>query len=740
MAKTQRFLIAPYETGLQKDVKPWLLPEDGFSLLQNAYVWRGRVRKRLGSASLIGTNPVANPQLLSRFRINLGNTGAGGNLAGNVPGIVWKVGQMFSVNQEMFTVDTPGAAAMLSTSAATGTFNTGTGAFTIAGANGGAAGAAVYFYPAEPVMGFGTFDTTNINFERAIGFDTQFAYEYQNGGGWERLATGAATWTGSNSEFFFSEMYRGAAADDFLLFATNNTPSSTGDGIRYFDGTTWTQFTQSYSAAANTTILGCRLIVQFKGRLVLLNTLEEPGAATTNRFQNRARFSQVGNPIQTDAWYQAPGTYGKGGFINAPTQEEIISAQILRDRLIVYFERSTWELVYTGNEILPFLWQNINIELGAESTFSQIPFDKGILGVGETGIHSCNGVHVERIDEKIPDDIYSIQNANAGVERVAGIRDYDAELAYWAIPSVRTQEVPLIYPNRLLVYNYVNSSWARWDDSVTAFGYINLNNALSWQQLNYLQWQGWVGPWNTGSNQSRMLRVLAGNQEGFTFFMSREFSRNAASRQITSISLAGLPQIELTIIDHNLTTDDYILIENVQSTGNMTNVNDRVFAVSEIVDANTIRIVNVDPTNMFPVTTGTYAGGGTIATVSQLDIRTKQYNFFLPEGRNFSIDQVDFMVDRTPLGEVTTRLIPNTGNLAVDSFVVETRPYDPAIYPYERFQNQLWHSIYPDANGSFVQLEIQWDTDQMRDANISLSDFQLHAMLFYAIPTADRLQ
>ena len=54
---------------------------------------------------------------------------------------------------------------------------------------------------------------------------------------------------------------------------------------------------------------------------------------------------------------------GFGNAIDAATQEAIVSAEFLKDRLIVYFERSTWELVYTGNQIYPFTWQKINTEL-----------------------------------------------------------------------------------------------------------------------------------------------------------------------------------------------------------------------------------------------------------------------------------------------------------------------------------------------------------------------------------------
>jgi hypothetical protein len=738
MAATQRYLIAPYNTGLQNDLKPWLIPEDAFEQLQNLYVWRGRVKKRLGSNLLFGTNPLSvNPQIYSRLRIRVGTTSGAGALGGVVPGTVFAVGQLFSIGTQLFTVQALGTPVVMlnSTGVGSGTYNTTTGAYSFTGV---AINTAVYFYPATPVMGFGVLDTTTVNFERYIAFDTQFAYEYQASGGWERLALGASTWTGNDSQFFYSSMYRGTNANDLALFVTNNntTVSSNGDGIRYLLGSTstWTQLSQSYSASANTAILGARIVVQFKGRLLLFNTWEQPGSATRVQYQNRVRYSQIGDPTQVDAWYDATsGVYGKGGALDAPVAQQIISVQILRDRMIVYFERSTWELVYTNNEVLPFRWQNINIELGVESTFSLIPFDRGLLGVGQVGVHVSNGLNVERIDNKIPDQVFTIQNANNGTERVQGIRDYENELAYWACPNVDTSNPNLKYPNQLLVYNYKNDSWSLWDDSITAFGYINLNNALTWEQLDYFNWEEWVTTWNSGSNQSQMLRVIAGNQEGFTFYMSRDFTRNASSLQITNIVITG-SVITVTAINHNLTEQDFVLFENIIGTGDMTSLNGKIYPVVGVSNVNTFVIIDSS------IVTGTYAGGGTLALVSEIDLITKQYNFYIDQGRNFAIDKVDFLVGRTEEGKVSVNVYPSSSNIATQSLILQTSPYDPIYYPLEQAQDLLWHTLYPNTSGSYIQFEMLWNRDQMIDPEISLDDFTLHAMLFYATVTSMRLQ
>jgi len=49
--------------------------------------------------------------------------------------------------------------------------------------------------------------------------------------------------------------------------------------------------------------------------------------------------------------------------------------------------------------------------LGSESTFSTVPFDKVLLSIGSTGVHACNGVNVERIDNKIPNEVLKLKTS-----------------------------------------------------------------------------------------------------------------------------------------------------------------------------------------------------------------------------------------------------------------------------------------------------------------------------------------
>lgn len=830
MAQTDRFMIAPLNSGLQKNLKPWMIPDDSFESLRNAYIFRGRIKKRFGSYYMNQSVDYLTGQLYSRLRANIGVTPGPINIPGTATQL--QIGQAFSVGTDIFTVHQLGAGVTtLSTNGAiTCTIDSVANPNTVTFV-GATPATDVYYYPASPVMGFADYQSPNVNDEPMYVFDTQFAYQYINDA-FERLAnedtTGASVWTGDDSQFFWSSTYRGITNADYYLFVTNfNQP----DRIRYWDGThplavdnKWYKISPVIDGTFR--LHSARLIVPFKDRVVCFNTIENnegvsigtsnattgnfgpvvapggvykkgqsfvvgstvftvisdlPGAqpmaysnailplkataptgtfdvttgtvnitgngtnpgqtvyflddttGTSFSYVNRCRFSLNGNPVAGDGFQQY---VGKGGYIDAPTKEEIITCEFLKDRLIVYFERSTWELVYTANQILPFTWQKINTELGAEATFSVVPFDKVVLGVGNVGIHACNGSNVERVDDKIPNDVYEIRNSGDGVKRVYGIRDYFAECVYWTFPQSNKDAT---YPNRVLVYNYATGSWAYNDDSFTAFGYFQRQPNMTWSSARRT-WAEATNTWSSGTIQSNFRQIVAGNQEGFVTIIDTETGRNAQALQITNITLTDNNKVAITCINHNLTTDsDYILIKSAQG---VTGLNDLVYQVYLVVDADTFIILNEN-------ITGTYTGGGTIARVSQIDILTKQYNFYVDQGVNSMINKVDFLVDKTYSGEVSVDYFVSSSSVSqlssgqasdalLGTGVLETRAYD--LVPYEETQSRLWHPIYPMADGECIQLRIYLNDAQLKDTDIAFAGFELNAMTFFTQRSASRLQ
>lgn len=852
MAKIDRFYIGQLDgQGQQNNVKPYAIPDDAFVRLNNAYIFRGRVTKRFGAKLLKGSLP-PNPgyeQLQSRFRILLGVTDGFGAAVVRVPASLSggnytpyatpAIGQMFSIGDQIYTVNGLGTPAT--------TLNTGVGSLTYDTSSGSAnsgqvivAGStpatSIYFYPSIPVMGLATYEQPDINFDPLVAFDTRFAYQYTNTG-FERL--GDATWSGSDSQFFWWYNWRGANSNDTYLFVTNYVEN---DGIKYYSPNNSPLWNTITPIVNNTNrLLSSRIVIPFKDRLIALNTIEQdmstvtpvapstssrfsavntasstgnfdqtvavapygsgyaigdifivgnttftinstaaslqnmivsslPGltsaptaqfrfdtgrlvitgnfnnqnlpvyyfsvslaGATSKTYVNRCRFSLNGNPTLVNGWVdQQPGL---GGYIDAPTKEAIITAQFLKDRLIVYFEQSTWELVYTSNQVLPFVWQQINTELGAESTFSQVPFDKVVIGVGNVGIHACNGTNVDRIDDKIPDAIFEIHNANNGVERVYGIRDYYKETIYWTFPDQnRSSTFP--YNNRVLVYNYKTGAWAFNDDSITTFGYFQspLNIGLTWAQAN-IAWQDATYPWANAQLQARFKNVVAGNQEGFVFIINDD-SNNSRSLQITDINPTSGAIVS---VSHNLSEDDFIKITDCQG---VSGVNDTIYKVQLVTDANNFTV-------SIPSGSGTYTGGGVITRVTPIDITTKQYNFYADQGRNAFISKVDFFVLKTNSGAFTVDYSTSSSSLSLlenssstgailGTGQVETSPY--ALIPYEQSQERLWHPVYIQADGESIQMRFYLTDSQAVDSSISEAGFELYGFTIYATPTANRLQ
>ena len=849
-----RFFIAPYDknSGLQNDVRPWLVPDQAFSRMNNVYVWRGRVRKRFGSrwlgdtqqetrlrstlanngvllgvtdgagnlagvvpgaSGLVGqrfwignkfyqANALGTPVVLTELDPNaatptktfdtstgaytfagapaltsvyfygspytpagLGTTDGAGAATGVLPGASSSIGQMISIVTQIYTINALGAAVvLLNTGAGTFTLNTTTNYYTVTGAP---ALSAIYFYPALPVMGLILYDRDAINNEITIAFDTRYAYQYN--GGWERLdgevTAGASVWAGSNSQFFWGANYGGVDANNKVLYVTNFNQN---EKMRYLFNNLWNYFfprisDTSSGATLNINLQSARLLVPFKNRLVAFNVWEAQdsgGPVTLQQYPFRARWCAVGDPTATNAWRQ--DIPGQGSGRDAPVNQAIITCEFVKDRLVVYFEDSTWEFVYTANQIYPFDWQQINTELGAESTFSIIPLATVAIGVGQNGIHQCNGTNVERIDSDIPDEVFNIHNTQSGPERVYGIRDFFVEMLYWTFPATdATPEFP--YPNRVLVYNYKTQTWAFNDDSITAFGYFFPQPVgITWNS-QIVTWDDDIA-WNSGEAGALFKNVIAGNQEGWTFVIDANATTNAPALQITDMTVNVLTPnvITFTVVDHNLRPSDFIYFESITGTGNLTLFNNRIFKIEEQPTQNTFVITYFDPTNPVVVINGVYSGGGTIARVSQIDFDTKEFNFYAKEGRNLNIFEMDFQVDATSSGEVSidyyvstsqqsmlTASSPNQSNSIVGTGILETFPYNTL----ESAATRLVHPVYIQADGEFIQLNIYMDDDQMQEViridngsgiisytGPTFVDFQMHSICFYAKKSSTRMR
>jgi len=835
-------MIAPYETGLRLDVKSWAIPEEAFETIDNAYVWRGRVRKRFGAQPMNPSVDLENQQFHTRLRMKLpdpidliaipaignfsyflkqpgnaidvwteykigqkfnvapnvyyeitslaagpqamtrlpalgGHTGTfdvdtgeviiigenafAGNIVTFIPtggsstilaashsatGLVpghgmlaggeFAPGGMFSIAPvnpllpiQSFTIATGGAGNHdlinnVVPAPTTATFNNTTGRYVFLFTNADYDGQPIYYYPGQPVMGLPSYEDGSVNTNPVIAFDTQFAYQYIGAvPAWERLGT--AVWTGDDTYYFGGDTWYGLTGEYTpVLYVTNFNAT---DNIKYYNGLNWYNL-RPITNLIGATLESARIIILFKGRLIALNTIETTiGGGPLLRFVNRARYCWQGDPTDVDAWLFNGS--GLADTVDAPTKESILAATIIKDRLIVYFEASTWELVFTNAENIPFMWQQINSELGSQSTFSCINLDRSIIAIGNTGVHSCAGINVERIDNKIPNEIYKMFADDAGSLRVAGIRDFINEMIYWSVPKHTVQNLDTDkYCNKILAYNYKSDCWSYFDDSITAFGYYENQLARTWASMSQT-WGSCDDTWEGNNLQAHPKLIVAGNQQGFTFLIDNELAKNSISLQITNITAPNI----ITSINHNLPYSSYVYITNC--TG-QTAYNDQIWQVTAI-DENTL---TVNATAIPAV----YTGNGLMTLVSRVNILTKAYNFYIKENRNTAIQKVDFLVNNNSGGLICVDFRPSYSDLDINHDVaqpsyLELTPY--ALIPLESRQDQFWHPLYFSSEGEAVQFRIYYDDYIMthQDTNgfyNAFAGFQLQAMTIYATRTS----
>lgn len=606
---SSNFLIGPIKDGLRKDTKPWATPEDSFDTLTNAYQFRGRLVRKPGYTKLgrlANGTPVMGLRTYENFGIDLQTLVAfdttqayewNGTTFINLPSVM-PVTWSGTDSQFFYTVNY--ANAFWATNS-----KPGLNGVNVSNAVAGA--------------GFTTITTTTPH-----GFSSGQTVVLINLGGTPDLngKSFIITVTGPTT---FTIPFQTTGAYTAHGIALNSEVSVTGqDGIRYYgiltNGTGWANYNPPIDP--NTALAGALLIFPYRGYLVFLNTTEGNDEGTFN-FPNRARWTENGTPYYSEPVPVFPNPqgidveaarddlFGKGGAFDAPTNETIVSAGFIRDILVVYFERSTWRLRFVNDAQNPFVWERVNIELGSECTFSTIPFDKGLMAIGNRGIVISDGNDTSRFDEKIPDEIFNIRQTNNGLQRVYGIRTFRTRLNFWTYPSADNPNG--IYPDKVLVFNYDTKNWSFFDDCFTCFGYFYPSSTgLTWGDLPDA-WSSYGNiSWNSGVSQIENEFIVAGNQQGYVLQIQEptedgDFSQNEPSLSITAITAAS-PGV-FTSPNNNLPDETWITLTSVTGTTSSDGVslNGRNFKISN-TGLSTIAISNINNLNPATVTTSTPHG------------------------------------------------------------------------------------------------------------------------------------
>ena len=830
--------------GLVQGREEFILPADAYPILENAFVWRERIKRKQGSQfvgrlqRLIalfgignfsgGPHPTYSNNLITLAGIvDVGATISPGNVSVASNGWTWDdqnsdgslvttltspgiynasitgitignptninfvtlnsyfpgdivylsdINGTTELNNQYFTVISDNGTSLTINASTTnpyisggfvqyvaGTINYVTGAISLA-ANAGFAGAAITasfaYNPNLPVMGILTRELNSENNEQTVFFDQKYAYRF-NGTDFQEFIPGF-TWTGTDFNFFWGTNYWVTPApNNAKLFWVTNFSGTSGDPIRYsaFDQnpTVWIDFAPTINTAGDK-LNGCLAMLPFRSRMVTFRTLEGQNLAGSIENFQRIRWAQIGNPIsdpsvlfpvitpkQANAWRD--DIRGKGGFLDIPTSQAIMAVGFVRDNLVIYCERSTWQLRYTGRSIAPFQIERVNAELGTESTFSAIQFDTSLVGIGDKGIVQCDSFKSERIDIKIPDLVFDIHNINNGNKRVYGIRDFQQKLAYWIYPATYDgnvtddQEAVIKFPNRRLVYNYENDSWAIFLDSFTALGTFQEQVALTWAKATF-PWQTANFPWI--GKPALFPFICAGNQQGYICLLD-QFTVNQKSLFISNIT-GNAPNITvITSPNHNLDNDYIIRLVEIGPTDPFFSLNNGIFAV-EVVDADNFSIysystVTEDFSNAAVNASASFLGAGEIVVLDNFFIQSKKFNF-LDDGQTIQLGYIDILMDNTEDGAISLNVYADYNN----SEPMNTQPNNlnpttnqpdtffnsiiPTSVPIQRGSEKNWQRVFCPARASFITIEYTLSNAQMIGPE-QASDVQIDAQIMW---------
>lgn len=852
MMQNQNLVIADFQTGYETDVPPFKVSNDAFPVLNNAYVWRKRVKKKRGTKllgrlrrDLTSQSGAAYTSIVGTNTINIiSSLGLNGTNASIIPATLVLV---FGAPIGQTLTDAAGTGTLAIVPAGTITaasINYATGVISItAGAAVGPVTTAftLSYFPNLPVMGLEDFQlpraaTSNrLNFPTLVASDTRYSYQFNqvtntfydvtfykgshtpftwNGGDFDQFWSvnyqGAMFQTNSQPGFYFGVIDpmvgitvaanaiatftsdTGLVAGDKIWFnqvvgmveinelvgtvvsvditgtivttdidSTTFTPytsggiaqfltSGDGNGIRWYDGDPVADVTKGWvnfappidSSATPQYLVGAKILVTFKNRLLAFGVWLQSSTGSARYFPNRMIASWTGTVyynsfVPTDQTFDVSSWYTnvavKGVDLTAAIDEEICVVGANEDVLIVKFESYDQKLIFTFDDSLPFIYQSINNELGGLSTFSGVSLDAGVLSFGSYGFSMTTQNSAQRIDLRIPDEVFQVALDDNGDQRVCATRDFRNEFIYFTFSSVNK---PWKFPDKTLLFNYRDNTWATLDECYTHYGQFRRTDNVTWATIGsiYPTWASWVQAWNSGGDSARFPTVIGGNQQGFVL------EKIETTREDTCRYIKGVSTYTITCPDHCLDDGDFIEIFGCLG---VTNINNEIWKVQvEDSQTNTFTLIPTQEQITNPPT-GTYIGGGTFRRLANFFIQTKQFPIYWDKNRKTRFGTQRFCLDNTEDGEVTAMTFgsqnPNT-NMSnplvsaslVYSQVLLTRA-EPQ-QPQQISQDQIWHRISNSFIGDTIQIGLTLSDDQMYDNNINSAEVTLHAFVVTAYP------
>ncbi len=714
----QSFLIANYATGLDRELQPWLLPNDAFVDLLDGFVYRGVTNKRDG---------------YSGFANGLKSTYTESRMVHQIVDVVPATGVIDSANKTFtWTLTTPVARGRVVitgsnpaqvmtddgvggfTGDGTGTINYTTGAVSITFNAAPIAASTVLltysYHQGLPVMGVMSFYPTN-NIRQLIVADTKYVNRYNPST--DRLddISPAGTYNGTATDFWSWVNYADPSSNPRLLFCNGVV----GDVIQQYDGTAVTNYAPTFAVGT----LNARQMFNVRDRLVLFQTIE---AGTL--FPRRIRISGTGANSDTfDS--TAPGA----GFIDIPDNTWFFGAAFNRDDVMFFTEAATWILKYTGNDVTPFTLEKIDGSRGSGAAFSVISYLNRTMAASPRGLIISDGYQVDRMDNNIPDFAFNSILSDQFLRCFSGFLDEDRDV-YLIYPSSGTIRPPLLTSgesDRILVVNFEEDNFAIYRIPLSCMGNFQLAITILWSDLTaangYPNWDSLdatYGNWNAFPFSKGAPIAIGGGHNGEVWRLNDTQSEDNPQK-IRAMSVINATTLRVTTDWNNYEVGDNIVFEAISG---MTEANHKQGAIKAIVTDWNVFDVEI-PTLEFSA----YTSGGIASKTIPLEAVSKKLNPFVDSDKKVRCGWIYFYVS-----VADTLLEDDDGNpvpafLDIDLITNDTDVDSVPTYQYRidcsnlpgEIGSKQWVKIWINQTAKFLQF-------RMRN-NQAGAKIKVHAMM-----------
>lgn len=713
------FLISNYATGLDRELQPWLLPNDALVELLDGYVYRGVMNKRYGYSKYSNTVKAtyAESRMVHQISDVPPNSGA---IDGVNSTYTWTLTAPVARGSVTITGSNPAQTltdsdgdGVFSGPDGTGTINYTTGEVEITFTTPPAVGSTVLltysYHQGLPVMGVMNFYPQN-NVKQLILADTRYVNRYNPTT--DRLEDlPAGSYNGDGADFWSWVNYEDASSNPRLLFCNGVV----GDVIQQYDGTSIVNYAPNFSLGT----LNAKQMFNVKDRLVLFQTIE-----SSVLYPRRIRISGTG--VNCDNFNSdAPGA----GFIDIPDNTWFFGADFNRDDVMFFTAEATWALKYTGNDIAPFSLVKIDGSRGSGAAFSVKTYLNKTIAMSPRGLIVTDGYQVARADNNIPDFTFDDILSDQFDKCFSGFLDEDRDM-YIIYPSETATRPVLLNrgeSDRILVLNFEEDNFAIYRIPLSCMGNFILAVTIAWSDLTadegYPNWESLAqtyGNWNAFPFSEGEPVSIGGGHKGEVWRLSNQGSEDNPQR-IRDMTVIDSSTLRVTTDWNNYLFGDNIVFQGVSG---MTQVNNKQAPIKAINSAWTIFDVDI-PTLGF----GEYTGGGTAAKTISFQAVTKDLNPFIDFDKKVRCGWAYFYVSVTNTSLTDADNNPVPAILEVNVITDNTDQQSETTFKYEVDLSNLegvsgsktWVKIWINQTAKFLQFRLS--------NNQAGAEVQVHAMM-----------